>query len=99
MKTTSTCFVATTVLWACVWSTVRAADQPTPAARRVAVEIRREALLPPDGPQGRPLPLASHWNMGTVRGTFGPDHQIGLIQQGHHVLPWMSWPSGDPEGE
>lgn len=99
MKTSVMCFAATTVLWVCAWGTVRAADQPTAAARRVAVEIRREALLPPGGPQGRPLPLASHWNVGTVRGTFEPDHQIGLIQQGHHVLPWMSWPSGDPADE
>ena len=74
-------------------------DRPTAAARRVAKVIRREALLPPNGPEGRPLPLASHWNVGTVRGTFEPDHQIGLIQRGHHVLPWMSWPQGDPDSE
>ncbi len=72
---------------------------PTEAARKVAKEVRREALLPPNGPQGRPLPLASHWNVGTVAGTFEPEHQIGLIQKGHHILPWMSWPSGDPESE
>lgn len=77
----------------------RAADQPTAAARRVAKEIRREALLPPRGPAGRPLPLASHWNVGTVRGSFQPDHQIGLLQSGHHILPWMSWPSGDAQSE
>ncbi|MBW3597583.1 MAG: hypothetical protein KY475_09945 [Planctomycetes bacterium] len=76
-----------------------AQDQPTAAARRAAEEIRREALLPPRGPEGRPLPLASHWNVGTVPGSFEPDHQIGLIQAGHHVLPWMSWPQGDPESE
>lgn len=76
-----------------------AKDRPTPAARRAAEEIRREALLPPNGEKGRPLPLASHWNVGTVRGSFTPDHQIGLIQQGHHVLPWMSWPSGDADNE
>jgi hypothetical protein len=70
-------------------------DQPTAEARRVADVIRRETALPPNGPQGRPLPLASHWNVGTVRGTFEPDHQIELIQSGHFVLPWMSWPSGD----
>ncbi len=74
-------------------------DQPTASARRVAAEIRREAVLPPNGPEGRPLPLVSHWNVGTVRGTFGPDHQIGLIQDGHHVLPWINWPSGDPDSE
>lgn len=76
-----------------------AEDHPTVAARRVAADIRREALLPPDGPQGRPLPLASHWNVGTVDDTFEPDHQIELIQAGHHVLPWMSWPNGAPESE
>lgn len=80
-------------------SAAASAEEPTDAARRVAGEIRREALLPPDGPAGRPLPLVSHWNVGTVRGTFGPDHQIGLIQEGSHVLPWMSWPSGRPEEE
>jgi len=82
-----------------MWGAAAANDRPTPAARRVAAEIRREALLPPDGPEGRPLPLATHWNVGTVRGTFEPDHQIGLIQQGRHVLPWMGWPQGDPEDE
>jgi hypothetical protein len=80
-------------------SVAAADDQPTNAARHVAHVIRREALLPPRGPQGRPLPLASHWNQGTVRGTFEPEHQIELLQQGHHVLPWMSWPSGDPDDE
>lgn len=75
------------------------ADEPTPAAKRVAEEIRREALLPPNGPQGRPLPLASHWNVGTVPGSFEPDHQIGLIQRGSHVLPWMSWPSGQVDSD
>ncbi len=69
-------------------------DVPTEAAVRVSEEITREAILPPRGPAGRPLPLASHWNVGTVRGTFGPDHQIGLIQDGHHILPWMAWPRG-----
>ena len=74
-------------------------DKPTPAAKRAADGIRREVLLPPNGPKGKPLPLASHWNVGTVRGSFEPDHQIGLLQDGHHVLPWMSWPSGDPGSE
>lgn len=74
-------------------------DEPTDEARRVAEEIRREALLPPRGPQGHPLPLVSHWNVGTVKGTFEPDHQINLIQKGHHILPWMAWPRGNPESE
>lgn len=49
--------------------------------------------------QGRPLPLASHWNVGTVEGSFEPEHQIELIQNGHHILPWLAWPQGDPDGE
>ena len=78
---------------------MKEAPQPTEQARKAAEEIRREALLPPRGEQGRPLPLASHWNVGTVNGTFEPRHQVELLQQGSHILPWMSWPSGDPEGE
>ena len=74
-------------------------DQPSAVARRTAAVIRHESLLPPRGPQGRPLPLASHWNQGTVKGTFEPDHQIELIQKGHHVMPWISWPNGDPDDE
>ena len=37
----------------------------SPEAKRAAVEIRREAMLSPQGPAGRPLPLVSHWNMGS----------------------------------
>ncbi len=74
-------------------------DQPSEAARRVAATIRREALLPPRGPHGRPLPLVSHWNVGTVDGTFTPEHQIELLQNGHHIMPWLAWPTGDPQSE
>lgn len=72
---------------------------PTAAALAAAEGIRREALLPPNGPQGRPLPLASHWNVGRVKGSYAPKHQLELLQQGHRVLPWMAWPQGDPESE
>lgn len=93
--------IAGYVLWGMLWMMHSASlyaqrNVPTEAARRVAKEIRHEALLPNNGPEGRPLPLASHWNVGRVRGTFEPRHQIWLIQQGHHILPWMSWPQSDP---
>jgi len=91
--------VAIVLIAATLPASALADDRPTPAARRAAEAIRREALLPNRGPQGRPLPLASHWNVGTVPGSFEPDHQIGLIQEGHHILPWLSWPQGDPESE
>jgi hypothetical protein len=81
---------------AAVMAAAPEAPEPTGAARRAAEAIRREALLPPNGPAGRPLPLASHWNVGSVKATFEPAHQIELIQRGCHVLPWCAWPRGDP---
>lgn len=94
--------VIATTIGACAEATetgeaVPTAVAPTAGARRAAEAIRREALLPPAGPKGRPLPLASHWNVGTVKGTFEPAHQIELIQRGSHVLPWCAWPRGDPD--
>ncbi|MCU0915130.1 MAG: hypothetical protein MUC88_11275 [Planctomycetes bacterium] len=66
------------------------------AAKRVAEEIRREALLPPNGPAGRPLPLVSHWNMGSQGRGWTPQYQIELLDRGCHILPWFSWPQSDP---
>ena len=64
--------------------------------RKVADEIRSEALLPPNGPIGKPLPLVSHWNMGSQGRGWTPHYQVGLLNSGHHILPWMSWPRGNP---
>ncbi len=69
--------------------------RPTAAARRVAEVIRREALLPPNGPAGRPLPLVSHWNMGSHGKGWTPQYQIELLNAGHPILPWLAWPFGD----
>jgi hypothetical protein len=63
---------------------------PSVAARNVAQEIRSEVLMPPNGPQGRPLPLVSHWNMGSYGKGWTPDYQVELLDKGHHILPWMS---------
>lgn len=45
-----------------------------------------------DGATGYPLPLAAHWNLGEGKGGFGPNYQLGLINEGHHVLPWLLHP-------
>ena len=45
------------------WASQAEKPEPTDAARRAAEQIRRKALLPPNA--GRPLPLVSHWNMGS----------------------------------
>jgi hypothetical protein len=70
---------------------------PTAEARRVAERIRHEALLPPHGPAGRPLPLVSHWNMGSQGRGWTPQYQIELLNQGHYILPWLGWPQGEPD--
>ncbi len=72
-------------------------SQPGQAARRAAERIRREALLPPRGPSGRPLPLVSHWNMGSQGRGWTPQYQIELLEAGHHILPWLAWPQGNPD--
>jgi len=71
---------------------------PSPAARKAAIEIRREALLPSNGPAGRPLPLVSHWNMGSQGRGWTPQYQAQLLDAGRHILPWFSWPQGDLVG-
>lgn len=66
-------------------------------ALRTAEEIRVESLRPNFSEVGRPLPLASHWDSGYndfIRGLegIGPEFQISLIENGHRILPWFSWP-------
>jgi hypothetical protein len=66
------------------------ADQPL----AVPEAIRVEAARPNDDPAGRPLPLAGHWNTGTYppNDTFDPLYQLGLIEKGHHLLPFLQMP-------
>lgn len=65
-------------------------DPPLPVPRA----IRTEALRPNDDSIGRPLPLAGHWNTGVYppQDTFDPSYQIGLIEKGHHLLPFLQMP-------
>ncbi|MCH5372399.1 MAG: hypothetical protein JJ992_00355 [Planctomycetes bacterium] len=70
---------------------------PTQAAREAAKQIRHEALLPPNGPEGRPLPLLGHWNMGSQGRGWTPQYQLELLDKGTHLLPWFGWPQGDPD--
>ncbi|MDP6505718.1 MAG: hypothetical protein QF886_19005, partial [Planctomycetota bacterium] len=75
------------------------AEPPTELALRVAGDIRHEALLPPNGPEGRPLPLLSHWNMGSYGKGWTTGYQVELLNKGHHILPWMGWPRGNPAAD
>ena len=63
------------------WAVAAAEDASIPSAARA---IRTEALLPPRGPQGRPLPLVAHWH----RRSMPLAWQIQQIRAGHHMLPW-----------
>lgn len=79
------------------WQASAATPDPSDTARRVAQEIHREARLEPDGPRGRPLPLVSHWNTGSQGRGWTTQYQMELLDRGHHILPWMGWPRGNPE--
>ena len=59
---------------------------------QVAAEIRHEATLPNGSDAGYPLPLAAHWNTGQMPTGFTPAYQIGMIEMGHHLLPWFYFP-------
>ena len=52
-------------------------------------EILSVSLAPSNGKNGRPLPLAAHWNCGDRPGGFSPQFQVGLLEEGHHILPWF----------
>ncbi|MFW6061092.1 MAG: hypothetical protein ACODAQ_13005, partial [Phycisphaeraceae bacterium] len=57
--------------------------------------IRAEALRPNDSDVGRPLPLAAHWQNGDrdQDDDYRTLYQMSLIEDGHHVLPALSFPS------
>ena len=80
---------------------VATAAEPAPSAtaHRVAKRISHEALLPPNGPEGRPLPLVSHWNMGSYGRGWTPQYQMELLDEGHYILPWLGWPRGNPDAD
>jgi hypothetical protein len=69
-------------------------------AQDVADGIRIEATRPSESHEGRPLPLATHWNSGSERMSRGwePARQIEMIEQGHHLLPWFAYP-GEETGK
>lgn len=74
-----------------VWSPAAWAGQVS----EVAKAIRIEATRPDDGPEGRPLPLATHWSTGSYPAAKGrgPAWQLRMIEQGHHLLPWFQDPA------
>ena len=77
------------------------ACRPAVAAdvRAVAERIRTEAARGNDSPEGRPLPLATHWCTGShsLSEGFAPVHQIQWIERGRHILPWFHHPRRDAE--
>lgn len=63
---------------------------------RVIDEIIRECNLPNNSAIGRPLPLASHWNVGQLSGGYSPEYQIELLKKEYHILPWFKMPGFFP---
>ncbi|MBM4018044.1 MAG: hypothetical protein FJ288_06895 [Planctomycetes bacterium] len=59
----------------------------------VVDEIRAEACRSNRSAEGRPLPLAAHWNRGSAPAGFGPAWQLEMIEKGSHLLPWFAFPN------
>jgi hypothetical protein len=68
------------------------AESPSDQAQEVAKVVRHETLLPPNGPEGRPLPLVGHWNMGSYGKGWTSTRQMQWINEGRYLLPWFGWP-------
>jgi hypothetical protein len=74
------------------------ADRPgNPAAaagveavvREMTQEVTRRNVDPDDWP----LPVVSHWANGFNRPKFTSEYQIGLLEEGHHVMPTLPFPA------
>jgi len=37
--------------------------------------------------------------MGSYGKGWTPDYQVELLELGHHILPWMGWPRGNPDAD
>jgi len=82
------------VLWLSAAGPV-AAEEATPAVvQQIAAEVTR---LNTD-PGGRPLPVVSHWANSFGRNNFSSDYQIGLLAQGHHIMPTLPFPNSAAAG-
>jgi hypothetical protein len=66
-----------------------AASGMSPVEARALEAIRSEALIAPDGPDGRRLPLAASWDIGAEATGFSPDWQIEALERGQYLLPWF----------
>lgn len=56
----------------------------------VAEQITRELTRPNDGPLGRPLPVAAHWNAGRPSSPhtgWDPDFVLDFLDAGEYVIP------------
>ncbi len=89
--------VLTSALLALCLAAIPVAAQGDVNLEQIAREITAEATRTNDDPLGRPLPLAAHWNRGNFRGGLGfsPDWQMARIVEGHHLLPWFAFPTGE----
>ena len=64
-------------------------------AEDTAKQIRVETIRPNNSKVGHPLPLACTWVGAHAKDMegWGPDNQMRLIGQGHHLLPGFAHPS------
>ena len=78
------------------------AQAPTPIDAALAKEISTESARAIVTPEGHPLPLATHWNVGTeldlpqyAATGISAATQMDYLAKGHHILPTFNWPQTD----
>lgn len=65
---------------------------PSLQAESIVTAIQEESLRVDNDPDGRPLPLAGHWNTGVTVPAYTPEYQMRLLEQGHYIIPWFATP-------
>jgi len=80
------------IAWTAMLGPKTSADDDAPVAEAIRVEATRSNF----DREGRPLPLACSWHCGIFRSPvcagWRPAHQLTLIEEGHHLLPWFAHP-------
>ncbi|HWE04256.1 MAG TPA: hypothetical protein VG326_17760 [Tepidisphaeraceae bacterium] len=88
------CASAVAVLIVAVHSWGDEVERPSKAIA-TAEQITAETCRPNHDAIGHVLPLAGHWNVGVApKGdTFDPQYQLRLIDEGHHIIPFLDMPT------
>jgi hypothetical protein len=58
--------------------------------QQAVADVRKAAVAPNHGDEGRPLPLFASWNTGGVGDGYTPAWQLEMLRKGRRLLPWFA---------